>query len=166
MSPRRNWDSPTPRLASDCAPPSGTKGRGHTRLRVRCPNSDERRKSLALCLLCGVDAAGVPICKMWRWRGGGGCDAWWPHPSLMVDGEIYNLIIPPLDICYLNVLTDTHNWLYNCPYFPRRIVILHRITVRCVPDRDVPESFPWTMLLLVGQYVLCTKRPDPRGWIG
>jgi hypothetical protein len=38
-------------------------------------------------------------------RGGG--DVWWPHPSLMEDGEIYNLIIPPLDICYLNVLSDT-----------------------------------------------------------
>jgi hypothetical protein len=44
--------------------------------------------------------------------------------------------------------------------FPRRIVILDRITVRYVPDRGVPESFPWTMHLLVGQYVLCTKRPD------
>ncbi len=26
MSPRRNWDSPTPSLASECAPPAGTKG--------------------------------------------------------------------------------------------------------------------------------------------
>ena len=26
MSPRRNWDSPTPFLASECAPPPGTKG--------------------------------------------------------------------------------------------------------------------------------------------
>jgi hypothetical protein len=26
MSPRRNWDSPTPSLASECAPPPGTKG--------------------------------------------------------------------------------------------------------------------------------------------
>jgi hypothetical protein len=28
MSPRRNWDSPTPSLASERAPPSGTKGGG------------------------------------------------------------------------------------------------------------------------------------------
>jgi hypothetical protein len=28
MSPRRNWDSPTPSLASECAPPPGTKGGG------------------------------------------------------------------------------------------------------------------------------------------
>ncbi len=31
MSPRRNWDSPTPSLASECAPPHYTKGGGtHT----------------------------------------------------------------------------------------------------------------------------------------
>jgi hypothetical protein len=38
MSPRRNWDSPTPSssLASECAPPPGTSGGGgQTRLRVR-----------------------------------------------------------------------------------------------------------------------------------
>ncbi len=35
MSPRRNWDSPTPSPASECAsPPPKPKG-GHTRLRVR-----------------------------------------------------------------------------------------------------------------------------------
>jgi hypothetical protein len=28
MSPRRSWDSPTPSLASECAPPPGTKGGG------------------------------------------------------------------------------------------------------------------------------------------
>jgi hypothetical protein len=28
MSPRRNWDSPTPSLASECAPSPGTKGGG------------------------------------------------------------------------------------------------------------------------------------------
>ena len=91
--PRRNWDSPTPSLASECAPPPETKGGGpageglgesphlsptpsltplshplsrqrvcpsprgggHTRLRVRgcgSPNSDDGRKSLALCTLC------------------------------------------------------------------------------------------------------------------
>jgi hypothetical protein len=55
-----------PSLASECAPPPGTKGGGggHTRLRVRgwgSPNSDVRRKSLALCLLCankGLDGNG------------------------------------------------------------------------------------------------------------
>ncbi len=36
MSPRRNWDSPTPSLASECAPPRNLKGGGvHTHLRVR-----------------------------------------------------------------------------------------------------------------------------------
>jgi hypothetical protein len=46
LSPRRNWDSPTPSLASECAPLPGTKG--HTRLRMRgcgSPNSDDWRKS-------------------------------------------------------------------------------------------------------------------------
>jgi hypothetical protein len=28
-SPRRNWDSPTPSLSSECAPPPGTKGGDH-----------------------------------------------------------------------------------------------------------------------------------------
>ncbi len=58
MSPRQNWDSPTPSLASECAPSPRTKGRGHTRLRAMgwgSPNSDDWRKSLALCLLCAVN---------------------------------------------------------------------------------------------------------------
>ncbi len=48
MSPRRNWDSPTPFLASKCAPPPRTKGGGHICLRVRgwgSPNSDDWRKA-------------------------------------------------------------------------------------------------------------------------
>jgi hypothetical protein len=48
--------SPTRSLASKCAPPPGTKG-GHTRVRVRgwgSPNSNDWRKGLALCLLCGA----------------------------------------------------------------------------------------------------------------
>ncbi len=56
MYPRRNWDSPNPSLASKCAPPPRTwGGGGHTCPRVRgwgSPNSDDLRKSLALCLLC------------------------------------------------------------------------------------------------------------------
>jgi hypothetical protein len=55
MSPRRNWDYPP--LPQASVPSSETKGRGLTRLRVRGwgrPNSDDWRKSLALCLLCGV----------------------------------------------------------------------------------------------------------------
>ncbi len=47
MSPRRNWDSPPP--------PLQTGEGGQTCLRVRgwgSPNSEDRRKSLALCLLC------------------------------------------------------------------------------------------------------------------
>ncbi len=56
FSPRRHWDSHNPSPASECAPPR-TKGWGvHSpRLRLRgwgIPNSDDCRKSLALCLLC------------------------------------------------------------------------------------------------------------------
>ncbi len=57
MSPRWNWDSPTPSLASECAPSPRTKGKGHTRQGVRgsgSPNSDDWRKSFALCLLCDL----------------------------------------------------------------------------------------------------------------
>jgi hypothetical protein len=30
MFTRRNWDSPNPSLASECAPPLGTKGGAHS----------------------------------------------------------------------------------------------------------------------------------------
>jgi hypothetical protein len=57
MSPRRNWDSPNPTLASECVPlPPGTKGGGHTRLRVR--DSQFRRleeKLSTLPTLCAID---------------------------------------------------------------------------------------------------------------
>ncbi len=56
MSTRRNWDSPNPSPASECAlPPDQMVVEGHTRLRLRgwgSSNSDDWRKSLALCLLC------------------------------------------------------------------------------------------------------------------
>ncbi len=57
MSPRWNWDSPTPSLASECALPPEPKG-GGAHLLVGggwgSPNSDDWRKSLALCLLFGA----------------------------------------------------------------------------------------------------------------
>jgi hypothetical protein len=59
MSPRRNWDSPTPSLASECAPIPGTKRWGaHSPVQVGVgsPNSDDWRKSLAFCLLCGTNS--------------------------------------------------------------------------------------------------------------
>ena len=55
MSPRRNWDSPTPPLAARVPLPrikGGVQypaGEGWG-----SPNSDDWRKSLALCLLCGL----------------------------------------------------------------------------------------------------------------
>ncbi len=52
MSPLVGIGTLPPPLASECAPPPQTKGKGHTRLRVRVwgsPNSDDWRKSLALC---------------------------------------------------------------------------------------------------------------------
>jgi hypothetical protein len=58
MSLRRNWDCPTPSLASECAPPPEPMGGVYTRLWVRgwgSPNSDDLRKSLALSLLCVCD---------------------------------------------------------------------------------------------------------------
>jgi hypothetical protein len=62
MSPRRNWDSRNPSLVSECAPSPRTGGEGHTRLLVRgwgSPNSDDLRKSLALCLLCASSKANI-----------------------------------------------------------------------------------------------------------
>ncbi len=61
MSPRRNWDSPQPLSRKRvCPPPPDQRVGGHPRLRLRgwgSSNSDDWRKSLALCLLC---AAGLP----------------------------------------------------------------------------------------------------------
>ncbi len=59
LSPRRNWDPPTPSLPSECTPHPGTKGEGGTHYTLACvlggwgsPNADDWRNSLALCLLC------------------------------------------------------------------------------------------------------------------
>ncbi len=57
MSPRRNWDSPNPFAASECALPPGPKGGGaHPPAPKGVWEFQFRRwrKSLALCLLCGV----------------------------------------------------------------------------------------------------------------
>jgi hypothetical protein len=48
-----------------CPSPQNRGGGGHTRLRVRgwgSPNSDDWRKSLALCLLCGVYNGWLSAC--------------------------------------------------------------------------------------------------------
>jgi hypothetical protein len=50
LSPRRNWDPPPLSHKRVCIPPEPKEG-----VRVRgwgSPNSDDWRKSLALCLLC------------------------------------------------------------------------------------------------------------------
>ncbi len=49
MSPRWNWDSPTPLAASECAlPPVPKGGGGHTRLLLKgwgSPNSNDWRNA-------------------------------------------------------------------------------------------------------------------------
>ncbi len=63
----KNWYSPNPSLASECSPRPqnrGWGGGGHSRLRVRgwvSPNSDDLRKSLALCLLCMWPSLHLPL---------------------------------------------------------------------------------------------------------
>ena len=55
MSPRWNWDSPTPLAASECALPPGPKGGGaHSPAAKGVGESQFQRleKCLALCLLC------------------------------------------------------------------------------------------------------------------
>ncbi len=57
MSPRWNWDSPTPLAASECALPPGSKGGGaHSPSAKGVGESQFQRleKRLALCLLCGL----------------------------------------------------------------------------------------------------------------
>ena len=55
MSPRWNWDSPTPLAASECALPPGPKGGGaHSPAAKGVGESQFQRleKRLALCILC------------------------------------------------------------------------------------------------------------------
>ncbi len=62
MSPRWNWDSPTPLAASECALPPVPKGGGgaHSPVAKGVGESQFQRleKRLALCLLCGVTPPG------------------------------------------------------------------------------------------------------------
>jgi hypothetical protein len=58
MSPRWNWDSPTPLAASECVLPPGPKGGGsHSPAAKGVGESQFQRleKRLALCLLCGTE---------------------------------------------------------------------------------------------------------------
>jgi hypothetical protein len=61
MSPRWNWDSPTPLAASECALPPGPKGGGaHLPATKGVGESQLQRleKRLALSLLCGAGGEG------------------------------------------------------------------------------------------------------------
>jgi hypothetical protein len=52
MSPRRNWDSPTPSLASECAAPHpGTKGGAHSPMGEGLGESQFRRLEKKLSTL-------------------------------------------------------------------------------------------------------------------
>jgi hypothetical protein len=64
MSPRWNWDSPTPLAASECALPPVPKGGGaHSPAAKGVGESQFQRleKRLALCLLCGVHTPAIPL---------------------------------------------------------------------------------------------------------
>ncbi len=55
-------------MKEECAPPlRNQRGEGHTRLRVKgwgSPNSDDWRKSLALCLLCDIYCTHIVSCLL------------------------------------------------------------------------------------------------------
>ncbi len=58
MSPRWNWDSPTPLAASECALPPVPKGGGAQSPAAKGVGESQFQrleKRLALCLLCGQD---------------------------------------------------------------------------------------------------------------
>jgi hypothetical protein len=68
MSPRRNWDSPNPFAAGECALPPGPKGGGaHPPVPKGVGEFQFRRwrKSLALCLLCAALGPGKQTAKTW-----------------------------------------------------------------------------------------------------
>jgi hypothetical protein len=96
FSSRRNWDSPNPSPAGECAlPPLWYRGEGHTRWRERgweSPNSDEGTYTVVLCIvyvLCGQNGP-----HSW-------CDRGWGGP------QMYNHILPYP--CHIQVfLFHTH----------------------------------------------------------
>ncbi len=64
MSPRWNWDSPTPLTASECALPPAPKGGGaHSPAAKGMGESQFQRgeKRLALCLLCDDHRLSVQV---------------------------------------------------------------------------------------------------------
>jgi hypothetical protein len=81
MSPRRNWDSPNPFAASECAlpsPPDQRVGGAHPPAPKGVGEFQFRRwrKSLALCLLCGAVHSHVSA------------RPWLPHRSSVISGEL------------------------------------------------------------------------------
>jgi len=82
MSPRPIWDSPAPSTpASRVCPPYGTKGGGHTRLRMRGVGKSQLGRleknlstlsTLCLWLLAmlvgGTEVFGNPVLEGWRLR--------------------------------------------------------------------------------------------------
>ncbi len=73
MSPRQNWDSPIPSLATECATYPGTKGRAFSPASEGLGKSQFRRleKSPALCLLC-----------VWNHRSANILAHRWPPPPI------------------------------------------------------------------------------------
>jgi hypothetical protein len=76
LSLRRNWVPPSPPLKRVCFPPRTQRGRSNTPLRLmgwRGPNSDDRKASLALCILGDWKAYVLYVlphtreCIDWRW---------------------------------------------------------------------------------------------------
>ena len=69
MSPRWNWDSPTPLAASECALPPGPKGGGaHSPAAKGVGESQFQRleKRLALCLLCAPSPLRADFFLRWQ----------------------------------------------------------------------------------------------------
>jgi hypothetical protein len=62
MSPRRNWDSPTPSLASECAPPPRTVcGGAHSPAGEGLEESQFRRLEKKLSTLPTLWTRGIPV---------------------------------------------------------------------------------------------------------
>ncbi len=120
MSPRRNWDSPNPSLASECALPPDQRVGGHSRRRLRgwgSSNSDDWRKSLALCgMYCSTY-----IFLSWELRG--------LSPNFHIHVSVSDLYIPrigphisssrkgrPIVEIYNSL---THTWIWKLRLRPR-----------------------------------------------
>ncbi len=137
MSTRRNWDSITPPPSRQRVCPSPRYqggGGGHTRLRVRdwvSPNSDDLRKSLALCLLYVVlPHWNLPSSLLQKW---------YSPPSPILNAYLSpSLLLPHFSIIIASPSTSPILNAHACPLFSS---LRYPWTFKVTVSREIAQVF-------------------------